>query len=441
MLSPKQEQILLNPLNKINLYSGVTGSGKSYVANILFYEYILTKKGKYILTGDTLDTLYKNVISELLEIDTGNDDLTYTRNPAQIRCSNGSIVFCFGVNDERAQKKIKGGNIDLWYSDEVTLHPESAFNMLFSRCRGVDPSTGKLHRTPCILTCNPDIPTHYIKLRIIAQADIDPDITYYAFGFKDNPTITEEYIQKEQNNYSGAFYQRMILGKWIGDTEKLVIPEFATEQKNKLIQDNPRPRYYDIYGALDPGFSDFTGYVLGYYDWLQGKYIIEAETMLRRQNTERLAHAIRKLEKEHFEGKDVYCRVSDTSSQVICDLQELHGISITATRKDDKDAQINYLRLLFQNDKILINPRCVHLIRQCRTAMWKDNRKDWEKNDQDGHMDLLAALIYFVRNVDKYKNPYPVLMPEITEDTHFIKEDFKHAANNGNVSELQKLFG
>ena len=73
--SQKQIEILKYPkLEDFNILSGVTGSAKSYAANIRFYYEIITapRNSTFIISGNTSLSLYDNVIKPLLEIDSGS---------------------------------------------------------------------------------------------------------------------------------------------------------------------------------------------------------------------------------------------------------------------------------------------------------------------------------------------------------------------------------
>ena len=99
------------------------------------------------------------------------------------------------------------------------------------------------------------------------------------------------------------------------------------------------------------------------------------------------------------------------------DLNKLHGLPFLATEKDNKEAQINNVRMMISNNQIVINPRCKHLIYHVKGASWKEgnsvNRIFSELSDtpdhsiRGGHADALDALIYLVRNIVRSKNPYP----------------------------------
>ena len=111
-LSPKQIQTLKTPLKTINIFWGVTGSGKSFITNLLTYGKIVNApyKANILLTGNSTETLYKNVVKELEIIDDGINDISVSRRPLSIYCKRNQVeVFCYGLNVEGREKSINGG--------------------------------------------------------------------------------------------------------------------------------------------------------------------------------------------------------------------------------------------------------------------------------------------------------------------------------------------
>jgi hypothetical protein len=116
------------------------------------------------------------------------------------------------------------------------------------------------------------------------------------------------------------------------------------------------------------------------------------------------------------------------------DLFRLHGINFIATAKDNKEAQINELRLLIKQNRLIISPKCKTLIFHLKNAKWDKQRKQFTrlKDSPDGtlkggHADLLDALIYLVRNVRIDRNPYPDNWGELVGESIFrgIRQDNK----------------
>jgi DNA replication initiation complex subunit (GINS family) len=106
------------------------------------------------------------------------------------------------------------------------------------------------------------------------------------------------------------------------------------------------------------------------------KLVIEHEYLVRgnQVTTEDIANAVK-----NFEGvlcntgdgiKHQYMRVSDNEPILLQDLAVLHQLNFIPSRKDEKEAAINDLRLKFAQKKIIINKRCTNLIYQLKTTTW-----------------------------------------------------------------------
>ena len=82
---------------------------------------------------------------------------------------------------------------------------------------------------------------------------------------------------------------------------------------------------------------------------------------------------------------------------------------------------VNKVRIWVQNDRIKIHERCQEIIGCLENAIWKENRREFDRSAVFGHYDALAALIYLVRNVNENVNPIPKLH-KISDNTHWINE-------------------
>jgi hypothetical protein len=133
--------------------------------------------------------------------------------------------------------------------------------------------------------------------------------------------------------------------------------------------------------------------------------------------TDKLAELIKQKEQTLWTDKithetiDPFLRVCDNNNLILInDLHRLHNVTFLPSAKDNKEAQINDLRIKLANFQIYIHPRCKTLIYHVKSAMWENTRNGSRKLGRapDGsHYDFLDALIYFVRNVRYGNNPYP----------------------------------
>jgi hypothetical protein len=106
----------------------------------------------------------------------------------------------------------------------------------------------------------------------------------------------------------------------------------------------------------------------------------------------------------------VYRRVADNDNQILLqDLGTTEGLWFIPTTKDALEAMVNHLRLMFQDNRIVIHPRCKLLILTLGSALWNKRRDAFERSEATGHADALAALVYLARNLDRHTNPFPPL--------------------------------
>ena len=115
------------------------------------------------------------------------------------------MVYLEGVNDTRAQAKIRGMTLTGAYCDEVTLFTEEFFVMLLSR---LSTPGAKL-----IGTTNPDSPSHWLMAKYLRRGD-QLDLLDMKFTIEDNIFLGREYVEALKKEYTGVFYDRFILGLW-----------------------------------------------------------------------------------------------------------------------------------------------------------------------------------------------------------------------------------
>ena len=167
-------------------------------------------------------------------------------------------------------------------------------------------------------------------------------------------------------------------------------------------------------------------------------YVIEGEWFEPSKNTKEIAEEIKKLEDSIFPNNRMYLRFSDTDPRLISDLSTLHDLEFGRTRKDNKDAQVNYVRNMVASSRLFIHPRCVNLARQLRIGIWNEQKTKFARANMEGHFDLIDALVYLLRNIDIYDNPYPHKYAGITAENHFV-EPFSELSQEEEV--LREAFG
>ena len=228
------------------------------------------------------------------------------------------------------------------------------------------------------------------------------------------PRYTKEDIDgfaEEVGGYDSVDFKREYLNIMITDQESAVVPEATEERMLKIVGEQKRPDFYDCYVSMDIGFKDYTAVLFGYYDFLKNKVVIEDEIVVKgnKVTVKGLGEGIPAKEEELWNITKPYLRYADNNNPIFLNelAQPPYGVHFVPTAKDNKEAAISKLRLLVQSENILISPKCKHLINHLKYATWNTKRTGFDRDQQNGHFDALDALIYFVRNVQYSKNPYP----------------------------------
>lgn len=202
----------------------------------------------------------------------------------------------------------------------------------------------------------------------------------------------------------------------VRDADSLVLAEFDSDAQKEIVTDNFKiPKFFDYYLSMDIGGKDFTAILIAYYDFINSQVVIIDEIVIKeKQNTKTIAKFINEKRQEHFGEKLPYLMFADNNNIILLnDLQSDHGLYFIATRKDNKEAAINNVRLKIMNRDIIIHPRCKTLISHMKNATWEKSNsrasgyRQFARSADSGHYDLVDALIYLIRNIVYSKNPYP----------------------------------
>jgi hypothetical protein len=286
---------------------------------------------------------------------------------------------------------------------------------------------------------------------------VDKTNNILVLNIHDNPMLTAEKIERLKRDYPAGDkdpqYRREYLCESVRDQDTIVVPEFTPELEKEIVTEWDRPDHFDAYTSGDIGFKDLSIYLFAYWDYMNATLVIEDELVMNGMTTQTLADGIREKEQSTFqdkfgEPKHIYMRVMDNNLIVANDLSRLHNLPFIPTAKDNKDAQINQLRMMIANKQIRINPRCKHLIYHLRNAEWKATsgtiRTFAHLSDspdfsiKGGHADAVDALIYLVRNLVRHKNPFPKDWGKPTGD-HLFQTRIAKADESGLMDTIKAM--
>ena len=118
--------------------------------------------------------------------------------------------YLFGGKDEGSAALIQGMTLGGVLLDEVALMPRSFVEQALARC--------SLDGSKLWFNCNPDTPLHWFYEEWIKKSE-EKNCLYLHFTMDDNPSLTPAIKRRYESLYSGAFYDRFVLGKWVAAQE------------------------------------------------------------------------------------------------------------------------------------------------------------------------------------------------------------------------------
>ena len=247
--SKKQQEVFdfAHTTGTFLLSCGSVRSGKS-LSNLIAYWYFTqsqTRPYDHLLTGRKARVVQIRdlpILKALAEY----DNIPYKYNGYEDKWQFGDQGYILAAaNDESSADRIQGLTCHSMYGDEVALWPESFFDMATTRL--------SYETSKAFLNCNPENPSHWLKVNWIDADKIDKYLTFY---LEDNPSLDDAYIERVKSLYSGVFYQRFILGLWAA-AEGIIHPifHFATPDSQDYIP-------IDLHYAVDYGITAPTAIIV-----------------------------------------------------------------------------------------------------------------------------------------------------------------------------------
>lgn len=207
-LSQPQADSIRDATARINLWEGAVRSGKTIASLISWLQFVphAPIDGELLMIGRTRETAGRNLIAVLTGPLFGRfaGYVSYTRG-APTATILGRLVHVMGANDVSAETRIRGLTVAGAYVDEATVVPEVFWQQLVARM--------SVRGARLFATTNPDSPNHWLKKDWIDRKD--PALRAWHFVLDDNHALEPAFVAYLKRQYTGLWYQRFILGRWV----------------------------------------------------------------------------------------------------------------------------------------------------------------------------------------------------------------------------------
>ncbi len=368
---------------------GAVRSGKTLSMSVGFISWSMTsfKNGSFAFCGKTITSLKRNVITPLVNI-LGHLGFTcmekVSRNYIDVQlCGISNRYYLFGGKDEASASLIQGMTLCGVFFDEVALMPRSFVEQALARC--------SVSNSRMWFNCNPESPYHWFYLEWIKKAS-EKNALYIHFTMDDNPSLSENIKERYKRMYSGVFYERFILGKWVASSG-LVYP--MIDRNSHFFSTPPQCEKFAVscdYGTVNP--SSFGLWGLSGNIWYRlDEYYYDS----RREGVSR-------TDEEHYQAlenligsRQVECVIADPSAASFIECIRRHGKFNVIKADNDVISGIRRVSDAIKQKKIMFSESCLDTIREFSLYQWNDKvGYDAPVKENDHAMDDIR---YFVSSM------------------------------------------
>jgi len=242
------------------LYCGPAGTGKSRACieklHILAMKYpeaniLMIRKTQASQASSTAKTYEAHVAKEHLATGEVQFFGGSTREPPSYRYKNGSRIVLGGMDKD---KKVLSTEYDIVYVNESNELNENDWEILTTRLRN-----GKIPYQQLIADCNPDMPTHWLKIRCdkgmtrMIESRHEDNPVYFDQKTRE-PTVDGKNYLMGLDALTGVRYLRYRKGIWAA-AEGLVYDGFDPSiHIHKEIKEPPKD--WTRYLSIDFGYND-----------------------------------------------------------------------------------------------------------------------------------------------------------------------------------------
>lgn len=411
--SQKQLQLLTwwmdnSPYNKANgvVAEGAVRSGKTVIMGLSFVMWATSRASglNYALCGKTVASTRRNIVTPLTEmlklrgykvVDKKVDNLLLISYRGAV-----NTFYIFGGKDESSASLIQGITLAGVLFDEVALQPKSFVEQALARC-SVDGSKYWFN-------CNPEGPRHWFKVEHIDKAEERKYLRLH-FRLEDNPSLSEEVIEKYKSMFTGIFYKRFILGEWAfadgviySDVPESTFYDNQTRSKVvpiKIVEGDIQPLFAADYGTTNPMVYleiykyNKSGDSIPYF-YIDNEYYWNSKEQFRQKSDAEYVKDFKAL----VNGRKYKYLIIDPSAESLSVAMQQAGMLVLDANNDVRPG-ISMVSTLFSIGHIFINKEnCPNLVAELGLYQWNDKRSEKGKEEplkQNDHaMDAMRYGIF-----------------------------------------------
>lgn len=365
---------------------GAVRSGKTLSMSLgfIFWASAVSDGGAFAICGKTVTSLRRNVITPLIPIlkEYGFNCIEkVSRNYIDITfIGRTNRFYLFGGKDESSASLIQGMTLSGVFLDEVALMPRSFVEQALARC--------SVNGSKMWFNCNPDNPSHWFYNEWIKKSK-EKHALYVHFTMDDNPSLSQKLKNRYRRLYSGAFYERFVLGKWTA-SEGIVYPMFSRE--NHVYNEEVKCERFVIscdYGTVNPSSFGLWGLSENVWYRIKEYYYSSKKEGISRTDEEHYT-ALEKLAGNY----NISRVIVDPSASSFIECIRRHGKFRVVKANNDVVTGIRHVSTALKQNKLRFHESCKDIIREFSLYRWNEKSgTDVPVKENDHAMDDMR---YFV---------------------------------------------
>ena len=371
------------------LCDGAVRSGKtvSMAVGFLLWSMTLFDRQTFALCGRTIESLRRNVTNLLPQWVEGVFRVEEKRSENRITVWSGprrNDYYLFGGRDESSYALIQGITLAGVLLDEAALMPRSFVEQALARC--------SVAGSRFWFNCNPAGESHWFYQEWVTKEQ-EKNLLHLHFTMEDNPALSPEIRRRYERMYTGAFYDRYVLGLW-RTAEGVIYDMFdpARHMPARLPKGQGRCIVSVDYGTQNPTVF------LKWRRTVDGDWICEEEYYWSGRESRR-----QKTDGDYADDLTVFL-AGERPQSVIVDpsaasfLAELSRRGYPVQRADNRvEDGIRMTGEMLREGKLLFSSGCNHTRAEFTSYVWDETAAQrGEDRPRKEHDHCMDALRYFV---------------------------------------------
>lgn len=367
---------------------GSVRAGKTMIMSMSYVLWAMTnyQSQQFGIAGKTIGSLRRNVIRPLKRmLEARHYTVKDSRSENILTITYGTTTnyfFLFGGKDEGSQDLVQGITVAGFFFDEVALMPQSFVNQATARA--------SIDGAKFWFNCNPAGPYHWFKLEWLDKLE-EHKAMHIHFTMEDNPSLSQDTIDRYERMYTGVFYQRFIQGLWVL-SDGIIYDNF---DRNSMVEQPPDviAREYYIssdYGTLNPTVFLLWG-LFGSTWYCIKEYYYDGRHKQRQKTDDQYSEDLDK-----FEGSLRPPEIVDPSAASFITKRRHSGHRVIKANNDVLDG-IRLTQSVMNTGKIKFAPGLDHLFKEFSSYVWDSKAAEHgEDKVVKQHDHAMDAMRYFV---------------------------------------------